>query len=168
MDEQAFDAFYENSFTRVVAHVHAMCGNLAEAQDCAQEAFVRAWDHRSKLDEDRAPEAWVRLTAQRLAVSRWRKARRAFRQPDRALEPTLATPGPGPDRVAVHRALAQLPLPQREALVLHHLHGLSVAEIADEVSAPTGTVKARLSRGRAALAALLNDPVSAPSEVRHA
>lgn len=166
MDETAFDAFYERSFSRVVAHVYAMCGNLTEAQDCAQEAFVRAWDRRAQLDESRTPEAWVRLTAQRLAVSRWRKARRAFRQPDRALE-AKASREPSPDRVALDRALAQLSEAQRHVLVLHHLQDMSVAEIAEEVGAPTGTVKARLSRGRAALAQLLTDPAPAP-EARHA
>ena len=61
-----------------------MCGNLAEAQDCVQEAFIRAWDKRRSLDVDRFPEAWVRTVAYRLAISRWRKARKAFRAPDRA------------------------------------------------------------------------------------
>ncbi|CAI9398685.1 MULTISPECIES: RNA polymerase sigma factor [Aestuariimicrobium] len=164
MDEQTFDAFYQSSFSRVVAHIYAMCGNLAEAQDCVQEAFIRAWDHRKQLDAAQSPEAWVRTTAYRLAVSRWRKARRAFRQPDRALEPQQHHSAPDPTRIALDRALDQLPSDQRRVIVLHHLCDLSVAEIADEVGSPTGTVKARLSRGRAALARLLSDDL----EVRHA
>lgn len=86
MDEVEFDRFYSESFNRLVGHIYAMCGNLPEAQDAVQEAFVRAWDHRKKLDSSNNPEGWVRTTAYRLTVSRWRKARRAFRQPDRALE----------------------------------------------------------------------------------
>jgi RNA polymerase sigma-70 factor (ECF subfamily) len=50
------------------------------------------------------------------------------------------------------KALQQLSLGQREALVLHHVVGLSVDEISDQLGVPAGTVKARLSRGRAALA----------------
>lgn len=164
MDEQTFDAFYRQSFSKLVAQVYAMCGNVTEAQDCVQEAFIRAWDHRGKLDTDQHPEAWVRTTAYRLSVSRWRKARRAFRQADRALEPMPSQPSPNPTRVALDRALDQLPSDQRRVIVLHHLCDLSVAEIADEVGSPTGTVKARLSRGRAALARLLSDDL----EVRHA
>ncbi len=163
MDETQFDQFYKNSYTKLVGQVYAMCGNMPEAQDCVQEAFIRAWDHRRKLDETRSPEAWVRTTAYRLAVSRWRKARRAIRQPDRALEPQRDHE-PNPDRVAINQALAQLPEAQRRAIVLYHLCDLSVGEIAAEVGSPTGTVKARLARGRQTLARLLNTDL----EVRHA
>lgn len=153
MDEATFDAFYSHSFARVVGQIHAMCGNLAEAQDCVQEAFIRAWDHRRRLT-DTSPEAWVRTTAYRLAVSRWRRSRLDRRARDRSLEPAPVSE-PDPTRVAVHRALLALPPEQRRAIVLHHLCDLSVAEIADETGAPTGTVKARLSRGRATLGQLL-------------
>lgn len=157
MNEEAFDAFYTASFSRVVNQIYAMCGNLAEAQDCTQEAFVRAWDKRKQLDESESPEAWVRTVAYRLAVSRWRKARRAFRQPDRAVE-ERAVAEPSPTRVALERALATLPEEQRRVIVLHHLCDMGVNDIAEELGAPTGTVKARLSRGRAALAKALGDP----------
>ena len=163
MDEATFDQFYRESFSRIVGQVHAMCGDLTEAQDCVQEAFIRAWDHRRKLDAEQSPAAWVRTTAYRLSVSRWRRAQRSRRQPDRALEHTRSTE-PNPTRVALDRALDSLPSDQRRVIVLHHLCDLSVAEIADEVGSPTGTVKARLSRGRAALANLLSDDL----EVRHA
>lgn len=156
MDEEAFDAFYPASFSRVVAATYAMCGNMSEAQDCTQEAFVRAWDRRRQLDMDQSPEAWVRTVAHRLAIRRWRKARRAWRQPDRARE-DRAVAEPDPNRVALQRALAQLPEDQRRMIVLHHLCDMSVADIATEVGAPTGTVKARLSRGRAALAKHLGE-----------
>jgi RNA polymerase sigma-70 factor (ECF subfamily) len=156
MDERTFDQFYESSFRRLVGQIYAMCGNLAESQDCVQEAFVRAWDKRRSLDTDRSPEAWVRTVAYRLAVSRWRKARKALRAQDRAH--AAQTPGePDVSRVALARALQLLPPEQRRAIVLHHLCDLSVADIAVEMGVPAGTVKARLSRGRTALAALLTD-----------
>ncbi|HMR48310.1 MAG TPA: SigE family RNA polymerase sigma factor [Arachnia sp.] len=163
MNEAQFDAFYTASFSRVVGQIYAMCGNLAEAQDCTQEAFIRAWDHRGTLSSSGSPEAWVRTTAYRLAVSRWRKAKRAFRQPDRALE-AATTAEPSPDRVAVAEALTHLPADQRRAIVLYHLCDLSVTEVAREVGSPAGTVKARLARGRATLARLLNTDL----EARHA
>lgn len=71
MDEAAFDELYATSYRRLVAQIYTMCGNLPEAQDCVQEAFVRAWDKRRTLDPDQYPEAWVRTVAYRLAVSRW-------------------------------------------------------------------------------------------------
>jgi RNA polymerase sigma-70 factor (ECF subfamily) len=157
VDEREFDELYDGSFRRLVAQVYALTGDPQEAQDCVQEAFERAWSHRGTLDRAGHPEAWVRTTAHRLAVSRWRRTMRSRRDPDRALGAATTTAGPTESRVALVAALQQLPNDQRRALVLHHLADLSVAEVAREVGAPEGTVKARLSRGRAALAALLEE-----------
>lgn len=157
MTEDEFDEFYQSSFSRLVGQIYAICGSQTEAQDCVQEAFIRAWDHRRKLDRTRAPEAWVRTTAYRLAVSRWRRHQRARRDPDRALQDTTSPAGPDPTRIAVERALHHLPPDQRRAIVLHHLADLSVADVAAECGVPIGTIKARLSRGRAALAPHLTE-----------
>lgn len=163
MNESQFDHLYTTRFSALVGQVYAMCGDLAEAQDCVQEAFIRAWDHRAKLDPDRHPEAWVRLTAYRLAVNRWRKATKAWRAPDRALQSAVPAE-PSPDRVAIAEALKHLPEKQRRAIVLHHLCDMSVAEVAAETGSPTGTIKAQLVRGRETLARLLNSDL----EARHA
>lgn len=157
MDAQEFDAFYTASFPRVVGQLHAMIGDRDEAQECVQEAFVRAWSHRARLERTQAPEAWVRTTAYRLAVSRWRRLVRSRRGPDRALQDTQPAPPPDPARVALVAALRRLPDEQRRAIVLHHLADLPVAEVAAETGVAVGTVKARLSRGRAALALLLDE-----------
>lgn len=154
MSPEEFDRLYDAAAPRLIGQVYAMCGNRAEAEDVVQEAFVRAWQHRDRLDATRAPEAWVRTTAMRLAVSRWRKSRNAVtawvRRGDRVEhEPSQ------PFDPALVAALNSLPAPQREAVVLHHLADLSVARISGELGVPEGTVKARLSRGRAALAAHL-------------
>lgn len=155
VEPAAFDAFYSASFPRVVGHVYAMCGDLAEAQDCVQEAFVRAWDRRRQLSAAGSPEAWVRTVAWRLAISRWRRMRRALAPPDRSNLPP-APAEPDVDHAALVAALKRIPAEQRRAIVLHHLCDLSVAEVAAETGAPAGTVKARLSRGRAALSVLLS------------
>lgn len=157
MDESEFDEFYTGSLRRVTAQVYAMIGDWDEAQECAQEAFARAWSHRATLDRERHPEAWVRTTAHRLAVSRWRKVVGRRRPPDRAASAPSTSPAPGSDHVDLVRALQQLPHDQRRALVLHYLADLPVADVAAETGAPVGTVKARLSRGRVALAAILTD-----------
>jgi RNA polymerase sigma-70 factor (ECF subfamily) len=160
MDEAEFDDFYTSSFGRVVGQLYALTGDREEARDCVQEAFVRAWSRRESLARAEHPEAWVRTTAYRLAVSRWRRLRLARRPIDRALSPALQTEPADESRVALLAALGRLPEDQRRALVLHHLCDLSVEAVAREVGAPAGTVKARLSRGRAALAALLT-PIDA-------
>ncbi|MFI1400594.1 SigE family RNA polymerase sigma factor [Streptomyces sp. NPDC020681] len=155
MTEEEFDAFYATAFPRLVGQLYAMTGDHGEAQDVVQEAFVRAWDRRVSLLADEAPEAWIRTVAMRLAVSRWRRAKR-WVELVRHQAPADRVPGPGPEHTMLVQALRQLPEPQRHAVVLHHLCDLSVEQIAAETGAPTGTVKARLSRGRAALAKLLS------------
>ena len=155
MDEAEFDDFYTSSFSRITGQLYAMIGDRDEAQECVQEAFVRAWQHRSKLSKAEHPDAWVRTTAYRLAVSRWRRTKLAKRPSDRALSPAVHTEPVDETRVALLAALRQLPDKQRQALVLHHLVDLPVIDVAREVGVPEGTIKARLSRGRTALAALL-------------
>ena len=163
MNTEEYDAFYAASYPRLVGQIYAMCGDLAEANDCVQEAFIRAWSRRRELDTTRSPEAWVRTVAYRLAVSHWRRGRRSYDPRDRTQIPP-APPDPRLDRIVLVRALNQIPAEQRRAIVLHHLCDLSVDDVAREVGAPVGTVKARLSRGRATLATLLADESPTPEE----
>lgn len=168
MEAAEFDDFYTASFDRLVGQVYAMIGDRDEATECVQEAFVRAWSHRRNLDHSRAPEAWVRTTAYRLAVSRWRRTVRARRDPDRAMQPGHHVDPVSADHVALVRALQQIPEAQRRAVVLHHVCDLPVAAIAAETGVAEGTVKARLSRGRAALMSLLDDGTGMTEGASHA
>jgi RNA polymerase sigma-70 factor (ECF subfamily) len=105
----------------------------------------------------------VRQVATRQAISGWRRRRTARSFLARSRPPEHAPP-PDETSVALVAALRQLPQAQRRALVLHHLAGLSVADIAAAERCPEGTVKARLSRGRAALVPLLGgSPNGEPS-----
>ncbi|MFC4148368.1 SigE family RNA polymerase sigma factor [Micromonospora mangrovi] len=153
-DVDGFDEFYRGSRQRLLGFVYVLTGNRAEAQDAVQEAYIRAWQRWSTVRDYDDPEAWVRVVASRIAVSRWRSLRSRARAYLRhgAQE---SIPGPGTDTVEVVAALRQLPEEQRIALALHYLVGMPVAEVARETAAPVGTVKARLSRGRTALAGLL-------------
>jgi RNA polymerase sigma-70 factor (ECF subfamily) len=163
MDEREFDEFYAGSLRRVTAQVYALIGNWDEAQECTQEAFARAWAHRGKLERGRHPEAWVRTTAHRLAISRWRRMVRGRRPPDRSAALPTETAPVDAEHVALAQALKLLPGSQRIALVLHHVVDLPIAEVALETGVAVGTVKARLSRGRAALARLLAEDPSTPA-----
>ncbi|MBO4163007.1 MULTISPECIES: SigE family RNA polymerase sigma factor [Micromonospora] len=153
-DVDGFDEFYRGSRHRLLGFVCALTGNLAEAQDAVQEAYVRAWQRWSTVSGYDDPEAWVRVVASRIAVSRWRSLRSRARAYLRH-GATESVPGPGTDTLEVVAALRQLPEEQRIALALYYLVGMPVAEVARQTAAPVGTVKARLSRGRAALAGLL-------------
>ncbi len=156
-DAEQFDDFYAATSRRVVGTVYAMTGNLAEAEDAVSEAYLNAWDRWATVRNAASPEAWVRRVASRNAVSSWRKAVNRLRAHDRATPHELATDGLAPDHVALVAAMRQIGRDQRVAIVLHHLVGLSVEEVAREVGVPTGTVKARLARGRRALAPHLTD-----------
>lgn len=163
MNGHEFDEFFTASYRRATGQVYAMIGDYEEAQECVQEAFARAWSHRRKLGHMEHPEAYVRTAAYHLAVSRWRRVVRARRPIDRAVALPVDSTAPDESHVALVSALRQLPDVQRHAIVLHHLADLPVRDVARETGVPEGTVKARLSRGRAALADLLADPTVEPT-----
>ena len=162
---QDFTAFYDATWSRTVACAYAVLGDVGAAEEAAQEAYTRAWPRWSRLSTYDDPAAWVRQVATRQAISGWRRRRtaRAFLAQAR---PPEAVAAPAETAVALVAALRQLPEAQRRALVLHHLGDLSVADIAATERCPEGTVKARLSRGRAALLPLLGgSPNGEPTHV---
>lgn len=165
--EDAFAAFYEATWRRTVACAYGMTGDLASAEDLAQEAYCRAWRRWSKLQKYDDPGAWVRLVTTHLAVSRWRRRRTSFDFLARARGPEPVDP-PSEATVVLVAALRKLPEEQRRALVLHYFGDLTVAAIATVEDCPEGTVKGRLSRGRAVLAQLLGAPSSPEGEASHA
>jgi RNA polymerase sigma-70 factor (ECF subfamily) len=151
-----FAAFYAATWGRTVACAYAVTGDLGYAEEVAQEAYTRAWPRWSTLATYDDPGAWVRQVATRQAISRWRRGRTAMRHLARSRAPETAPP-PDENSVALVAALRQLPEAQQRALVLHHLAGFSIADIAQLEHCAEGTVKARLSRGRTALVPLLGD-----------
>jgi RNA polymerase sigma-70 factor (ECF subfamily) len=166
MRDDGFEAFFQVAYPRVVGQLRLLTGDLAAAEDAAQEAFVRAASRWGQLARYQQPEAWVRKTAFRLAVDGLRRARRHHGVLVRlAARPEPATPPDAEDREVV-AALQRLPLPQREVLVLHHCLDLPVEAVAAQTGVSVGTVKSRLHRGREQLAALLG--ADAPGEERHA
>lgn len=153
MSDIEIQELYAASYRRLLGQLIGVTGSVAEAEDVVQEAFVRGLDHPQRLLGADNPEAWLRTVAVNLARSRWRRAQRLV-----GLAPRLV---PEPDdgdtdgNLVLLQALRRLPAGQREAIALHHLADLTVEQVADMLGVPTGTVKARLSRGRAALSAHL-------------
>jgi RNA polymerase sigma-70 factor (ECF subfamily) len=144
---------YAASYRRLLGQLIGVTGSVAEAEDVVQEAFVRGLDHPRRLLGANNPEAWLRTVAVNLARSRWRRAQRLVGLAPRLVEEPRDIDIDG--NVVLFEALRMLPAGQREVIALHHLADLSVEEVADTLGLPTGTVKARLSRGRAALSTLL-------------
>ena len=147
---------YVTSYRRLVGQLTGVTGDPVEAEDAVMEAFARAVNSsRAFLAADN-PEAWLRTVAVNVTRTRWRRGR-FFRDVSHRLVAEEAYADLPEDRLALLAALRQLPAAQREAIALHHLADLPVHEVAETVGAPVGTVKARLSRGRAALAVLLSE-----------
>ncbi|MGH3359668.1 MAG: RNA polymerase sigma factor [Nocardioidaceae bacterium] len=156
-------AVYDAHYVNLVAQLYAICGDRGEAEDAVQEAFVRALlkpDSFAALDN---PVAWLRTVALNQVRGRWRRRKRQRALHHLLVEDAEPSPPVSPHYVAVVRALQEIPFAQRESIVMHHIGDLTVEQIAEALGVPSGTVKARLSRGRAALAKLLED-----TEVDHA
>jgi RNA polymerase sigma-70 factor, ECF subfamily len=152
---------YAALYRRLVVQLIGPCGDVSTAEEVVQEAFVRALAHGATFSRTDSPEAWLRHVAVNIARSRWRRLRRYAGLMPRLAEPATV-PDLSPDHLMLMSALRRLPRAQREAIAMHHLADLPVHEIAAALGVPPGTVKARLSRGRAALAELLSEGVEVP------
>jgi RNA polymerase sigma-70 factor (ECF subfamily) len=152
----ALDELYDASYRRLVVQLYAICGDLADAEDAVQEAFVSALRNRREFAKVQNPEAWVRTAAVNVLRGGWRHAAVVQRYQPRVPGPQ-APVDVGPEHVAVVTALARVDLSLREVVVLHYLADLGTAEIARDLGIPEGTVKSRLSRARTQLADLLTD-----------
>jgi RNA polymerase sigma-70 factor (ECF subfamily) len=154
--DRDFEELYRETYRRLVVELYHVVGSVSVAEDVVQEAFARClrrWDRVRRYDQ---PAAWVRRVAMNAATSRWRGLRRAAQVQARLAADVSAVGGEDLEgRTDLDRALRLLPVDQRVVLVLYHLVGLSVEEIASQLGVRAGTVKSRLSRGRARLSQLL-------------
>ena len=155
-DTEGFEAFYTATAGRLLGAMYPVTGDLHEAEEIVQEAFARASTRWARLRDYDVPEAWVRRVAMNLAADRGRRIQRQARALLRS-GPAPVVPPASVEAMALAEALRSLPMPQRQAIVLHHLADLPVEEVAATLGAPTGTVKSWLARGRRTLAARLGD-----------
>lgn len=162
-DTESFDAFYRATYDRTLRYLYGMLGDSAEAQDLTQEAYGRAWRNWLEVGDMADAEAWVRTVGWRISANHLRHLRVAARRRVQRQE-TVAAPAPGVDNVALVAALKRIDADQRQALVLHYMLDLPVQQVAEETGVSLSAAKARLVRGRAALAALL-DPVEESGNV---
>jgi RNA polymerase sigma-70 factor, ECF subfamily len=151
-----FRALYEREFPRVYRAVYLLAGDRQLAEDASQEAFARALSRWRRLASHPAPAAWVTTTA--LNVAR----RQLRRRPTVPLGEQVVDGGE--DRIAMIEAIRELPPRQQEAVALHYLLDLTVADTAAAMGIDEGTVKTHLSRAREALAHALDDPATDQTE----
>ncbi|OGO56436.1 MAG: hypothetical protein A2V85_03495 [Chloroflexi bacterium RBG_16_72_14] len=157
-DADAFEALVEARVGPMTRTAMAILGREADARDAVQDALVTAWRELASLRDPTAFDAWLT----RILVNRCRRGlrrigiRRVREIPVAAMtaddEPRVADPTTAVgDRQALERAFDRLAVDERAVLVLHHLDGLPVADLAAVLGVPTGTAKSRLFAARRSL-----------------
>ena len=156
-DPADFARAYDEHARVVYATAYRVLNDAALAQDVVQDVFLRVWRRPEAFDASRGSLAtYLRLIARSRAVDLWREHQAAARASDRlrseaevAVDSQAdAPPSLGAERAddaaAVRAAVAQLPEPQREAVVLAYWGGLTAEQIAARTGIPLGTAKSRL------------------------
>lgn len=136
-----------------------LCGSREMADDLAQEAMMRAWAAQDSFTPGTNFRAWMFMIVRNQFYTTVRKNARVASWDPEVAERLLvapATQGFHVDVADVEKALQQLPAEQREMLLLIGAGGASYEEAAEIAGCAVGTVKSRLARGRAALAAIIN------------
>lgn len=156
MDEADFDSFCEEHFVSVARTAYLITGDAEEAEDLAQEAFVRAYERWGRVSDMDRPDAWVHRVATNLAISSWRRRRTRLR-------PVITTEnidGPvAPDPILA-RALRALSPGQRAAVVLRYYLDWSAIEAAQALGKSASTVRVLTHQGLARLRELLGEGVN--------
>ncbi|MCJ8008743.1 RNA polymerase sigma factor SigW [Lederbergia wuyishanensis] len=171
-DQEAFGEIVELFKDKVFQLCYRMLGNRHEAEDIAQEAFVRAYVNIHSFNQSRKFSTWLYRIATNLCIDRIRK-----KKPDYFLDAELAgtegltmysqiaAEGKSPDsevetmelQEIVQREILRLPDKYRVVIVLRYIDDLSLNEISEVLEMPLGTVKTRIHRAREALRKQLNN-----------
>lgn len=151
LDPDAFVAMVREHDRLLRALVYRLLGSRDAMDDVLQEVYVKAFRGWGSFRGESSAATWLYRIAYHACVDELRR-----RRPHDELDDRLPDPRLGPaEQVAIRSdlaaALAALPVEQRAAVLLVDLHGLDYAAAAAVLGCPTGTVGARVSRGRAAL-----------------
>ncbi|MDH4126552.1 MAG: RNA polymerase sigma factor [Gammaproteobacteria bacterium] len=158
-DAKAFERLYRMHVDRVYGLCLRMTGNVSEAEDSTQEAFIQAWNKLHLFRGDSAFSTWLHRIAVNAVLGRIRKSKREQDRIQVAVEQSsapLATADTG-DMRDLSEAVDRLPEGARHVFVLHAVYGYSHEETADMLDIAAGTSKAQLHRARRLLAQQLTE-----------
>lgn len=175
-DRAAFDEIFERYQSMVYNLACRVLGDREEALDVSQEVFLTIYRKIDRFRGESSLKTWIYRIAINRATNRcrwWHRLRRRgtvsldehlSMDQCRNLSETLEARGDSPEesllvrekRVEIERALHMLPLPQRIAVVMRDMEGMSYEEIAESLEVSLGTVKSRIARGREELKRRLN------------
>jgi RNA polymerase sigma-70 factor (ECF subfamily) len=149
-DARAFEALYRLHVDKIYGLCLRMTGNVSEAEDCTQEAFIQAWMKIAKFRGDSAFATWLHRIAVNAVLGRIRKSKR---EQDRIqavsnVEPARVATGDTGELRDLAKAVDRLPERARHVFVLNAVYGYSHAEAAGMLGIAAGTSKAQLHRAR--------------------
>jgi RNA polymerase sigma-70 factor (ECF subfamily) len=158
-DTRAFEALYREHVDRVYGLCLRMTGNVSEAEDCAQEAFIQAWNKLVRFRGDSAFGTWMHRIAVNAVLGRIRKSKR---EQDRlqVVADTASSPASIGDSGGLRDladAIGRLPEGARHVFVLNAVYGYSHEESSSMLGIAVGTSKAQLHRARRLLAQQLEE-----------
>ncbi len=170
-DPQAFGELVLRYERDVFNLTYRMLNNRGEAEDAAQEAFLRAYSNLDRYDQDRSFKTWLLSIASNHCIDRIRRRRLTWLSLEEPLppHPALTSDLPGPEEatlsneqsVLVQELLDELSPDYRLAVVLRYWYDYSYAEIAEMLDTTESAIKSRLFRARQALAKELESkPIS--------
>jgi RNA polymerase sigma-70 factor (ECF subfamily) len=145
----AIGALYARYFSTFHRAAFGVLRSSEDAEDCVHDVLFRLWRRPASYASQRGRlKAFVTVCIRNEAIGRLRRKRRVVLVEDAVLERTAQTDPEMPDylaRAQLNDAIAKLPAPQREALLLAYVHHLTHTEIARRCGEPIGTIKSRLS-----------------------
>lgn len=161
-DDLAFSNIVEAYQKPVFSLCYRMLGNAGDAEDAAQETFLRAYKHLGRYDPNRSFATWLLSIASHYCIDRLRKRRLStfsiddeeydwWHPPDKGPSPEAAMVN-DEKQIRVQALLDVLPAKDRAAVVLHYWYDYSYEEIADSLNLSVSAIKSRLYRARRALA----------------
>jgi len=149
----AFDALYDALAARLRGYLLSLCRDATLADDLLQDTFMQLHRSRRTYQPGRPVTPWVYAIARHVYLMQRRTAGRRLRLEERAAADMRTSDLPHDDERAladadaIRRALRGVPADQRAALVMHHVHGRSFAEIAARLGIRVNAAKTRAFRG---------------------
>jgi RNA polymerase sigma-70 factor (ECF subfamily) len=171
-DPEAFEEVVRRTYRHVYTQALRLVGDRQDAEDVAQEAYLRVFRGLAGFREEAQFETWLYRIVANTAMSFLRKRQRfgeVMAEPDDE-DSEFVAPDVGPDQLTVDRdelvkALESLPVSLRTVVVLKDVYGLSCLEIGKQIGATEGAVKVRLHRARKRLKSMLFHPEGDRDEV---
>jgi RNA polymerase sigma-70 factor (ECF subfamily) len=146
--EMAYERAFEEHWTDVFRFALAWTNDWTAAEDLAQEAYLRMWNNRGRIDWDRPALPWLLVTTRRLATDRFRTLRRRLLPTTPAAALDEATQARWLDVRAAMTVLSPL---ERTALVMTAVEGVTYQEAAEVLDTTAGALRAAVNRARTKL-----------------